>query len=30
MWNNFGALRAKQNLATAEDPLYRLKAPNSW
>ena len=30
MWNNFGALREKQKLALPEEPLYLLKAPNSW
>src|SRR5206468_11643507 len=30
LWNNFGALRAKLNLALPEEPLYLLKAPNSW
>ena len=30
LWNNFGALRAKLNLGTPEEPLYLLKAPNSW
>lgn len=30
LWNNFGALRAKLNLALPEEPLYLLKSPNSW
>ena len=30
LWNNFGELRAKLNLATPEEPLYLLKAPNSF
>src|SRR5213595_1863618 len=30
LWNNFGELRAKQNLAHPEEPLYLLKSPNSW
>jgi len=30
LWNNFGALRAKLNLAVPEEPLYLLKSPNSW
>lgn len=30
MWNNFGELRAKLNLAHPEEPLYLLKSPNSW
>jgi 2-keto-4-pentenoate hydratase/2-oxohepta-3-ene-1,7-dioic acid hydratase in catechol pathway len=30
LWNNFGQLRAKQQLAHPEEPLYLLKAPNSW
>jgi 2-keto-4-pentenoate hydratase/2-oxohepta-3-ene-1,7-dioic acid hydratase in catechol pathway len=30
MWNNFGELRAKLNLALPEEPLYLLKSPNAW
>jgi 2-keto-4-pentenoate hydratase/2-oxohepta-3-ene-1,7-dioic acid hydratase in catechol pathway len=30
LWNNFHALAAKLNLAAPEEPLYLLKAPNSW
>jgi 2-keto-4-pentenoate hydratase/2-oxohepta-3-ene-1,7-dioic acid hydratase in catechol pathway len=30
LWNNFGALAAKLSLATPEDPLYFIKAPNSY
>jgi 2-keto-4-pentenoate hydratase/2-oxohepta-3-ene-1,7-dioic acid hydratase in catechol pathway len=30
LWNNFGELRAKLNLALPEEPLYLLKSPNSW
>lgn len=30
LWNNFGALRAKLGLGLPEEPLYLLKAPNSW
>lgn len=30
LWNNFGALRAKLNLALPAEPLYLLKSPNSW
>jgi len=30
LWNNFGELRAKLKLAVPEEPLYLLKAPNSW
>lgn len=30
MWNNFGELRAKQNLPQPPEPLYLLKAPNAW
>lgn len=30
MWNNFGQLREKLSLARPEEPLYLLKAPNSW
>jgi 2-keto-4-pentenoate hydratase/2-oxohepta-3-ene-1,7-dioic acid hydratase in catechol pathway len=30
LWNNFGELRAKLKLAHPEEPLYLLKAPNSW
>ena len=30
LWNNFGELRAKLNLAHPEEPLYLLKSPNSW
>lgn len=30
MWNNFGELRTKLKLALPEEPLYLLKAPNSW
>jgi len=30
LWNNFGELRAKLNLAVPETPLYFMKAPNSW
>lgn len=30
LWNNFGELRAKLNLAYPEEPLYLLKSPNSW
>jgi len=30
MWNNFRALGEKLNLAVPAEPLYLLKAPNSW
>lgn len=30
LWNNFGQLREKLQLARPEEPLYLLKAPNSW
>jgi 2-keto-4-pentenoate hydratase/2-oxohepta-3-ene-1,7-dioic acid hydratase in catechol pathway len=30
MWNNFFALAAKLNLPTPEEPLYLIKAPNSY
>lgn len=30
LWNNFHALGAKLNLAVPAEPLYLLKAPNSW
>lgn len=30
LWNNFYALGAKLNLSTPEEPLYLLKAPNSF
>ncbi|MBV8151560.1 MAG: fumarylacetoacetate hydrolase family protein [Candidatus Eremiobacteraeota bacterium] len=30
LWNNFGELAIKQNLATPEEPLYFIKAPNSY
>jgi 2-keto-4-pentenoate hydratase/2-oxohepta-3-ene-1,7-dioic acid hydratase in catechol pathway len=30
LWNNFHALGAKLNLAAPAEPLYLLKAPNSW
>ena len=30
MWNNFKALGAKLNLATPPEPLYLIKAPNSY
>ena len=30
LWNNFGQLRSKLQLASPEEPLYLLKAPNSW
>jgi 2-keto-4-pentenoate hydratase/2-oxohepta-3-ene-1,7-dioic acid hydratase in catechol pathway len=30
LWNNFGELRSKLNLAHPEEPLYLLKSPNSW
>ena len=30
LWNNFHALAAKLGLADPEEPLYLLKAPNSW
>jgi len=30
LWNNFGELRAKLGLGMPEEPLYLLKAPNSW
>lgn len=30
LWNNFGQLRAKLELAVPEEPLYFLKSPNSW
>ena len=30
LWNNFGQLREKLQLATPEEPLYLLKSPNSW
>jgi 2-keto-4-pentenoate hydratase/2-oxohepta-3-ene-1,7-dioic acid hydratase in catechol pathway len=30
LWNNFYALGAKLNLAVPAEPLYLLKAPNSW
>ncbi|WP_077033999.1 fumarylacetoacetate hydrolase family protein [Pelomonas sp. KK5] len=30
MWNNFHALAAKLNLADPPEPLYLMKAPNSW
>jgi len=30
LWNNFGELRAKLQLAHPEEPLYLLKSPNSW
>ena len=30
MWNNFAALRTKQGLAVPPEPLYLLKAPNSF
>jgi len=30
MWNNFHALAAKLKLADPAEPLYLLKAPNSW
>lgn len=30
LWNNFGQLREKLQLAVPEEPLYLLKSPNSW
>ena len=30
LWNNFGQLRDKLQLAHPEEPLYLLKSPNSW
>lgn len=30
LWNNFGALGAKLNLARPAEPLYLIKAPNSY
>jgi 2-keto-4-pentenoate hydratase/2-oxohepta-3-ene-1,7-dioic acid hydratase in catechol pathway len=30
LWNNFGQLREKLQLARPEEPLYLLKAPNAW
>ncbi|MEO7916814.1 MAG: fumarylacetoacetate hydrolase family protein [Dokdonella sp.] len=30
LWNNFGELRAKLNLTTPQEPLYLLKAPNTF
>jgi 2-keto-4-pentenoate hydratase/2-oxohepta-3-ene-1,7-dioic acid hydratase in catechol pathway len=30
LWNNFGQLRDKLQLALPEEPLYLLKSPNSW
>lgn len=30
LWNNFGELRKKLNLAHPDEPLYLLKSPNSW
>jgi 2-keto-4-pentenoate hydratase/2-oxohepta-3-ene-1,7-dioic acid hydratase in catechol pathway len=30
LWNNFGELRSKLNLAHPDEPLYLLKSPNSW
>ena len=30
LWNNFGELRTKLNLATPPEPLYLLKSPNSF
>jgi 2-keto-4-pentenoate hydratase/2-oxohepta-3-ene-1,7-dioic acid hydratase in catechol pathway len=30
LWNNFGQLREKLKLAQPAEPLYLLKAPNSW
>ena len=30
LWNNFGELRQKLQLAIPEEPLYLLKSPNSW
>jgi len=30
MWNNFGALGKKLNLAVPEEPLYLIKSPNSY
>ena len=30
LWNNFGELREKLQLAVPEEPLYLLKSPNSW
>jgi 2-keto-4-pentenoate hydratase/2-oxohepta-3-ene-1,7-dioic acid hydratase in catechol pathway len=30
LWNNFGQLREKLQLAMPEEPLYLLKSPNSW
>jgi 2-keto-4-pentenoate hydratase/2-oxohepta-3-ene-1,7-dioic acid hydratase in catechol pathway len=30
LWNNFGELRQKLQLAMPEEPLYLLKSPNSW
>ncbi len=30
LWNNFGALREKLNLALPPEPLYLLKSPNSY
>jgi 2-keto-4-pentenoate hydratase/2-oxohepta-3-ene-1,7-dioic acid hydratase in catechol pathway len=30
LWNNFGELRTKLQLAQPEEPLYLLKSPNSW
>ena len=30
MWNNFGALGKKLNLATPPEPLYLIKSPNSY
>jgi 2-keto-4-pentenoate hydratase/2-oxohepta-3-ene-1,7-dioic acid hydratase in catechol pathway len=30
LWNNFGELRQKLQLAVPEEPLYLLKSPNSW
>jgi len=30
LWNNFGQLREKLQLARPEEPLYLLKSPNAW
>lgn len=30
LWNNFGALAAKLQLAPPAEPLYLLKSPNAW
>jgi 2-keto-4-pentenoate hydratase/2-oxohepta-3-ene-1,7-dioic acid hydratase in catechol pathway len=30
LWNNFGQLAAKLGLDTPSEPLYLIKAPNSW